>query len=92
MWKVKNGYIYPPVCNIFQKNPHNQKFILPHVNYEREKNSFEYNCVKAWQLVPEIIKSTSTLDSFTLKYKNHLLGIYVDNQIKTVSQTEEIID
>ena len=80
MWKIKNDYIHPPVCNIFQKNPHNQKYILPHVKYEQEKNTFEYKCVKAWQAVPEDIKSTSTLNSFTLKYKNYLLDdIYPDN-------------
>ena len=80
MWKIQNDYIHPPVCSIFKKNPYNQKYILPHVKCEKEKNAFEYKCVKAWQIVPENIKSSSTLDSFTLRYKNHLLDdIYTDN-------------
>ena len=74
MWKVKNEYILPPINNIFTINDHNQKFILPHVQYDHQKNTFEYSCIKAWKMVPEGIQNISTLDSFKLKYKEHLLN------------------
>ena len=51
-----------------------KKFILPHVQYDHQKNTFEYSCIKAWKMVPEGIQKISTLDSFKLKYKEHLLN------------------
>ena len=74
MWKVHHGYTHPPVCNIFTKNPYNLNFILPHAKNEREKNTFEYKCVKAWQAVPYDYKKITTLGGFTTKLKEHLLN------------------
>ena len=73
MWKVSNDYILPPLNNIFTKNPHNNKFITPHVNSEKEKNYFEYRCTLAWRNVPENIKTAATMDTFSSEYKKHLL-------------------
>ena len=76
MWKIHNEYIQSPVSTIFTKNLHNdQRYVLPLPKTEKDKKSFEYTCVKAWNMVPENIKQTSTLNGFNYKYKRHLLGL-----------------
>ena len=75
MWKMHNGYIQNPLNTIFTKNLQNdQKYVLPLPKTEKDKNSFEYTCVRAWNLVPEAIRNSSTLNSFKYNYKRHLLG------------------
>ena len=74
MWKVSNGFVHPPICDIFAKNPHDGKYLLPHVKADYEKNHFHYSCVKAWLQVPDEIKQVSTVSCFNLRYKDHLLG------------------
>ena len=75
MWRLQNGFIQNPLNTIFTKNRLNeQKYVLPFPKSEKDKNSFEYSCVKAWNLVPENIRKSSTLNSFNYKYKRHLLG------------------
>ena len=75
MWKIQNGYIQTPLNNIFTKNAQNeQKYVLPFPKNEKDKRSFEYQCVKAWNMVPESIRKITTLNGFNYRYKRHLLG------------------
>ena len=75
MWKLCNGFIQNPLNTIFTKNLQNdRKYVLPFPKTERDKNSFEYTCVKAWNLVPDNIRDSSTLNCFKCNYKRHLLG------------------
>ena len=73
MWKVEHNLIPDYIKNLFNRNPHNQKFIVPHVNTEKEKNRFIYQCTMSWRNVPDNIKKASTYNSFTVKYRNYLL-------------------
>ena len=73
MWKVKNNYTPSSISQVFTKNQYNQKFIVPHVSCEHEKNRFVYKNTLSWRLVPECIKNATTLDSFKKKYKQYLI-------------------
>ena len=76
MWKVHNGYISQVLCQNFIKNQQNEsKYVLPLPKNEKDKQSLVYSCVKAWNLVPENIRLTTTLNGFNYKYKRLLLGL-----------------
>ena len=92
MWKIHNGFVQTPLSTIFTKNLHNdQKYVLPFPKTNRDKNSFEYTCVKAWNLVPDNIRNSSTLNSFNYKYKRHLLG-YPPAKVTETFTTDKIND
>ena len=75
MWKVAHGYMQDSIRNIFTVNQHNQlKFVLPHTRNKKSKFYFESTCIKEWNYVPDSMKALTTLASFKLHFKNHLLG------------------
>ena len=74
MWKLAHGYQPDIIAEFFTENLHNQyKYVLPHPRNESAKTYFVYSCIKEWTVVPDTLKTTSTLSNFTLKYKTHLL-------------------
>ena len=74
MWKVAHGYAPSIISQIFTTNQQNTyKFVLPHVRNEKSKLYFLSSCIKAWNCVPDSLKTTSTLSNFNLKYKKMLL-------------------
>ena len=76
MWR--SAHNFAPVSltsSLFTKNQHNPThFILPFPSNEKDKNSFEYSCVKTWSNVPEALKLSSTLNTFTSKLKHLLIS------------------
>ena len=83
MWKVAHGYTQDTISNLFTRNQHNQlKFVLPHTRNKKSKFYLEYTCIKEWNCVPDSMKELTTLSSFKLYFKNHLLG-------KKTPQTKE---
>ena len=88
MWKLCNGFIQNPLNTIFTKNLQNDsKYVLPFPKIEKDKNSFEYTCVKAWNLVPKNIRDSSTLNTFNYNYKRHLLG-YPQPQVNRIYRNQ----
>ena len=72
MWKVAHGYAPKIISQIFTTNQQNTyKFVLPHVRNEKSKLYFLSSCIKAWNCVPDSLKTTSTLSNFNLKYKKN---------------------
>ena len=75
MWKVAHGYMHDTISNLFTVNLRNHlKFVLPYTGNEKSKFYFVTTCIKEWNQVPDSIKILSTLSSFKLQLKNHLLG------------------
>ena len=64
------------------RNPHiyhtrsNDNFVTPFCRLRTTEQSFIYNVVRIWNIVPENIKSCPSEASFKLKFKNYLLNQY----------------
>ena len=87
MWKLYNGYIPPPISNIFKLNTSEiirrynpTKYHLPNPNSNYEKDQISYSCVRLWNTeIPNELKQITLLKSFAKKYKDHLLSLLVVN-------------
>ena len=88
MWKIAHGYMQDTISNIFTRNQHNQlKFVLPHTRNKKSQFYLESTCIKEWNCVPDSIKELTTLSSFKLYFKNHLLGKKTQNKGQTSTTT-----
>ena len=75
MWKIANGYVPPPVCNLFTSNSRDShKFILPKTKNDHDKMVLEYSCITVWNTVPNSLKQLTNLKAFSNNYKEHLLN------------------
>ena len=75
LWKVCNGYVKPPLSNIFKKNSYNNlRFNIPNPDSTTAKTHLVYLCTKYWNSLPRVIRNASTLNSFNAKHKLHLLS------------------
>ena len=84
MWKLHNGYIPPPVSNMFnlntsqvvvRTNPGKYHLPAPRLNYA--KRHISYWCVKLWNTeIPHSIKQIKLHKSFAKVYKTHLLNTF----------------
>ena len=81
MWKLHNGFIPYPISNMFKlsevvrsSNPY--KYVLPNPNQDYDKRNISYSCPKLWNTsIPNELKKTAFLKSFSKKYKTHLLNL-----------------
>ena len=75
MWKVLNGYQPIVLSRQFVANTQNPlKFVLPHPKNEKDKLQIITSSIKAWNAVPDVIKSVSIYSSFVRKYKDYLIN------------------
>ena len=73
LWKVSNGYIKPPLCNIFVKNTYNTlRFNIPNPESSNAKTHLVYLCTKYWNSLPSAIRSATTLNVFNIRHKKFL--------------------
>ena len=75
LWKVCNGYVKPPLSNIFKKNNYNNlRFNIPNPDSTTAKTHLVYLCTKYWNSLPRVIRNASTLNAFNARHKLHLLS------------------
>ena len=76
MWKLKNGYIPPPLSDLFKlRETHTDKFYLPFKRLEITKRQIVYSCVKLWNTkIPDDMKHITLQNRFAKTYKTYLLN------------------
>ena len=81
MWKLHNGYIPPPISDLFTPNRsevmlriHPDRYHLRNPKSEFFKHQITYSCTKLWNNeIPENIRRASLLNHFSKQYKTHLI-------------------
>ena len=74
MWKTINGYVPSPINELFKVRENTLKFHTPSPSNYFEKLAINFSCPKVWNTnVPETFRKLQHLNSFTKKYKAHLL-------------------
>ena len=73
LWRAANGYLCPTLRPLFNKRDDGSTFHVPHRRLDVSQNSVTYSGVKFWNATPVEIKSSSSLNTFKNKYKDHLL-------------------
>ena len=76
MWKLKNGYIPPPLSDLFKlRETHTDKFYLPFKRLEITKRQIVYSCVKLWNTkILDDMKHITLQNRFAITYKTYLLN------------------
>ena len=75
LWKITQNLISSPLNKLFLNNPRNNlKFILPPTKNNKDKLILNYSCIEAWNTVPQNIKISNSLKTFSSKLKEHMLN------------------
>ena len=76
MWKLFNGYIPPPISNMFTASKINtNRYQLSYARLDLTKRQISSSCVRLWNTeVPDKIKQIGLQKSFAKAYKTHLLS------------------
>ena len=74
LWKICNGYIKPPISNIFVKNAYNNlRFNIPNPGSDAAKTQLVYMCAKYWNSLPKQLRNASTMNVFNIGHKKLLM-------------------
>ena len=75
LWKAANSMLCPSLLDhLFNMRDNSQTFHTPFKGLDVSQGSITYAGTKAWNQIPLAIRSSPSLNSFKIKYKEHLLS------------------
>ena len=74
LWKAANSMLCPSLDHLFNMRDNSQTFHTPFKRLDVSQGSITYAGTKAWNQIPLAIRSSPSLNSFKIKYKEHLLS------------------